>query len=68
MSDNHRKTELQDLIRRHQESVRKQDEVYMKNFQSRVKPVGAGLDSDDLSKVAGTDVIGKGSPEEDLRK
>ena len=56
------------MIEDHQKAVKKQDELYVKNLQSRIRPAGAGLDSDDLSKVAGTDVIGKGGREEDLRK
>lgn len=60
--------DIQKLIRNHQEAVKKQDELYRKNLQSRLRPAGAGLDSDDLSKVAGTDIVGKSNPEEDLHK
>lgn len=55
----HRLKEIQGMIRRHQEAL--------KNVTPREIPVGAGRDTDDLSKVASNDVIGKGG-ESDLRK
>ncbi|HUS89626.1 MAG TPA: hypothetical protein VMW91_09730 [Desulfosporosinus sp.] len=68
MSDCKCTAKVDELIKKHREDVQRQNEVYQKNIQSRIRPAGAGLDSDDLSKVAGTDVIGKGGGEEDLRK
>jgi len=50
--------ELQGMINRHKVAVQP---------PSREIPVGAGRPSDDLSKVASNDVIGKGG-ESDLRK
>jgi len=68
MSNKHQKDEMRELIKRHQESVKKQDELYQKNLTSKFRrPSGAGLDEDDLSKVSSTDVIGKGE-DSDLRK
>lgn len=56
--DAHRIKEIQDMIKKHRESVQP---------TPREIPVGAGRPSDDLSKVATNDVIGKGG-ESDLRK
>lgn len=50
--------EIQNLIKNHQATVQ---------APPRVIPVGAGRASDDLSKVASNDVIGKGG-ESNLRK
>jgi hypothetical protein len=60
--------DINKVIKDHQESVKKQDALYQKNLASKFRPVGAGLDSDDLSKVASVDAIGKGSGSEDLKK
>jgi len=49
---------VQDMIKNHQSAVQP---------PPRVVPVGAGRNSDDLSKVMTNDVIGKGG-ESDLRK
>jgi hypothetical protein len=51
--------EIQQMIKNHQ--------VTLQPTPLRDVPVGAGLNSDDLSKVQTTDVIGKGG-ESDLRK
>jgi hypothetical protein len=51
--------EIQQMIKNHQ--------VVLPPQPQRDIPVGAGRNSDDLSKVQTTDVIGKGG-ESDLRK
>jgi hypothetical protein len=50
--------EIQGLIKNHQNSIQP---------PPRNIPVGAGRNSDDLSKVMSNDIIGKGG-ESDLRK
>jgi len=49
---------MQNMIRNHQATIQP---------QPREIPVGAGRPSDDLSKVASNDIIGKGG-DSDLRK
>lgn len=75
MANEHRKAEINDMIRRHQESVKKQNEIYQKNLEEKIKrspagpkivSIGAGLESDDMSKVASIDKIGGST--EDLKK
>lgn len=52
---------LHDMVKRHQQAVQRGTNI-------TPRPVGAGLDSDDLSKVASTEAIDKGGSEETLRK
>lgn len=59
----HRIKEIHDMIKNHQGAVLNQGV----QRSDRAVPVGAGRDSDDLSKVASNDIIGKGG-ESDLRK
>ena len=67
MGNNRQKEEMREMMKRHQEAVKKQDAVYQKNLSDKLRNVGAGLDEDDLSKVSNTDIIGKGE-DSDLRK
>ena len=56
--ESHKIKEIQGMIKRHQATIQP---------QPRDIPVSAGRLSDDLSKVASNDVIGKGG-DSDLRK
>jgi ADP-dependent phosphofructokinase/glucokinase len=61
---------INDMIKKHREAVSKQDEAYNKTIKHRILtiPTGAGLQSDDLSKVSDIDVIGKIDLTEGLKK
>jgi hypothetical protein len=54
---------IQELI----QGLKQQEKEYLNRSRAMNIPVGAGRLSDDLSKVADSDVIGKGG-ESDLRK
>ena len=58
--DQNKIKEVQNIIKNHQDAVRRQT-------PPKDIPVSAGKLTDDLSKVASNDVIGKGG-ESDLRK